>query len=174
MALTSPKLEAAQKQLDAAKANYQGYVTSYNSYASGITPCFNKNKPWYDFSQATSWWQPDRKDCVGVNIIKPQGCNNADKNNCEALVDTLNSVTIPALRAAYAQQVAAQANYDKVFDEVTAEAAADPNFILEQLNVEANAKANALKQWFWIILLLLAAAATFIYFRWFRKKKQST
>lgn len=173
MPITSPKLDAAQKQLDAAKASYQGYVTSYNNYGANITPCFDKDKTWYDASQASTWFNPDKSNCVG-SVLKPQGCSNSDKNECQAFVDTLNQSIIPGLRAAYAQQTAAQANYDKVFDEVAAEAAADPAFILDQLEVEANAKAEALKQWFWIILLLLAAAATFIYFRWFRKKKQST
>lgn len=166
--LQQAKLDAAQQQLDAAKATYQGFVSSYNDYASGITPCFDKNKPWYDFTQATSWWQPDRSDCVG-GITKKQGCNASDKNQCQSFVDYLNTTTIPGLRAAYSKQLAAQSNYDKVFNEVAAEAAADPQLQLDQAEIEANAEANKLKWIFWIAVVVVVAIAAFVWFKWIRK-----
>lgn len=161
MPLTSPKLDAAQKQLDAAKSEYNKLVTFYNLQTGEIAPCYNDPVP--DAQAASTWF----------NAFRKGPCNSlgsCQSSVCKKHVDIVNGA-IPQLKNTYNQRAAAQANYDQVFAEVTAEAQADPQFQLDQLEIEENADANRLKQWFWIILLLLAAAATFIYFKWFRKKK---
>ncbi len=134
------RLAAAQKTLDTAKAVYNGHVSGYNNYGAGITPCFHKKAKWYDASQAATWFNPSRKDCVGSSPIKTQGCSNSDKNQCQAFVDTLNKTKIPALRAAKAVLNTQQANYNKVLAEVTAEVNADPQ---TQIDVAAAAAAAA-------------------------------
>lgn len=157
------KLDAAQQRLDAAKSEYNRLVELYNEQTAEITPCYNDPVP--DATAASTWFNAFSKGpCKGAG-----SCQVAV---CKGHVDNANGY-IPQLKNAYNQRAAAQTNYDQVFSEVVAEAQADPQFQLDQLEIEENADANRLKQWFWIILLLLAAAATFIYFKWFRKKKQA-
>lgn len=164
MPLISPQLEAAQKRNDDAKKNWQNEVQYWTDKFINLE-CYKDEK--HDVFAAATWFTPTDTSCTSAGE-----CTTSDKRNCQQQIELIRG-RIGTLRGNYNEFLAAQANYDKVFVEVSAAAVADPEFILEAKKDEANAYANALKQWFWIILLLLAAAATFIYFKWFRKKKQA-
>lgn len=154
------KLDAAQKKLDAAKAAYQSNVDAYNNSASLLAPCYKDAVP--DVNAASTWFNAFSKGpCMSKGSCKVSDCKNT--------IDYLNSV-IPPLKASYGQLNDAQQNYDKVFKEVTAEAAADPQLQLEQAAIEANASANKLKWIFWIAVVVVVAIASFVYFKWVRKK----
>lgn len=155
------KLNAAQKRNDDAKKNWQSAVEFWNTHFVNIR-CDKQEK--HDAIQAATWFTPNDRKCYKGS----DGCRDADKELCQSEMKLILS-NIGTIRNSYAEFNAAQANYDRVFNEVTAEAAADPVIVLEQAEIEANAEANKYKQIFWIILLLIAAVATFIYFKWFRK-----
>lgn len=168
MPFTSPqqaKLDAAQKQLDAAKAAHQGYVDSYSSWVNSIQGCYKDQIP--NAAAAATWFNAlDTGPCTSAG----PSCTNSSIANCKAVIEkTLNPITIPNLKSTYSQLQAAQGNYDKVLDEVAEEAAADPQLQLEHAEIIANAGAERLKQWFWIVLVIIGAIGTFVYFKWFRK-----
>lgn len=154
------KLDAAQARNDAAKKGWQLATEFWNTHFVALT-CYKAEH--YDVHAAATWFTPNDGPCS-----QGADCSHQDKVACKAEIELVRN-NIGMIRNAYTELQAAQANYDQVFAEVTAAANADPQHQLDQLEIEANAAANKLKQWFWIILLILAAAGTFIYFKWFRK-----
>lgn len=126
------RLTEAQNKLDKAKANYNGYVASYDNYGADITPCYDGS--WYDASQAATWFNPLETHCT-----KKGECTGSDKNQCQAFVRTLNTSIIPGLRSALTELKNSQSNYDKVLAEVISESASDPSNILQQQQQQQNA-----------------------------------
>lgn len=155
------KLDAAQKRLDAAKKSYSDNVARYNDWTKSVQGCYKDTLA--SASDAATWYNPSNKRCKE----RISGCH---PQNCIDTINKLNSDIIPSLRAAYNEQGAAQANYDKVFAEVAAAAAADPQLQLEQAAIEANAGANKLKWIFWIAVVVIVAIAAFVWFKWVKKK----
>lgn len=153
------RIDAAQQKLDAAKLNYDAGVKAYNLIAADIAPCYKDPVP--SSGDASTWFNAFSKGpCVGKG-----SCSVSD---CKSNVDIANNI-IPNLKGAYNILLAAQANYDKVFAEVTAEAQADPAFILQQNQIASNAEANKLKWAFAIVVVVVVSFGIYAYFKWFRK-----
>lgn len=155
------KLDAAQARNDAAKKGWQAATEFWNTHFVGLA-CYKDVK--YDVVAAATWFTPNDSSCS-----QGTDCSHKDKVNCKAEIELVRN-NMGMIKAAYIEFGAAQANYDKVFGEVTAEAAADPQLQLEQAEIEANAGANKLKWIFWISVVVVVAIAAFVYFKWIRKK----
>ncbi len=166
MAFTSEqqkKIDNAQARNDAAKTKWAAAIEFWNTHFVNLK-CYKDVK--YDALAGATWFTP-----TDVSCNSGSGCTSGDKTVCKAEIDLIRN-NIGTFRNDYAEFTAAQANYDKVFDEVTAEVANDPAFILEQKKNEnqakANAKANELKWIFGIVTVLVIAVGAFVYYKWFR------
>lgn len=155
------KLDAAQARNDAAKKGWQGATDFWNLHFSGLK-CYTDTK--YDVVAGATWFTPNDSSCS-----QGKDCTHQDKVNCKAEIKLVRD-NLGNIRAAYAEFLAAQANYDKVFAEVTAEAANDPQLQLEQAEIAANASATRFKWIFWIAVVVIVGIAAFVYFKWIRKK----
>lgn len=130
------KLDAAQKRLDAAKSSYQSWVYSYNDWVLSIQGCYKDPIP--DAVASSTWFNSLN---TGPCTSSGKGCTNSSIVNCKAVIEkTLNPITIPNLKSAYNEQVASQANYDKVLAEVTKESQYDPANVLAQHQLEVEAE----------------------------------
>lgn len=163
------KIDQAQGRLNNAKAAYQGNVTSYSNWVISIQGCYKDTIP--DASAASTWFNAlNTAPCT----TKGKDCKQSDVANCKAVIEkTLNASTIPNLKATYNEQVAAQANFDKVLSEVAQESASDPqNQAIHDAAVASANEAENTKQtsyWFWGAVVVVAGFLIFAYFKWFRK-----
>lgn len=155
------KLDAAQKRNDAAKDAWKSATEFWNFNFIGLK-CYTDVK--YDVVAAATWFTPTDQSCS----TKGSECKTSDKQDCKNAIQFIRD-NMDMIRNAYAEFIAAQANYDKVFNEVTAEAAADPQLQLEQAEIVANAAANRLKWIFGISVVVVIGIAAFVWFKWIKK-----
>lgn len=157
------KIDAAQKLLDAAKAKWNSWVSFYDAHFIKFNQCY-KGK-WYDAYQAASWFNPTKGPCTGQGTCK--------LGDCKDLVDYFNDYIIPNLRSALPELNAAQANFDKVLVEVTAEASSDPSNAAAIAAAAAAAAAEGAvkrqKYIFYGIAIVVIGILVFVYFKWIKK-----
>lgn len=154
------KLDVAQKRNDAAKTNWEGAKKFWQQHFIDLK-CYSDTK--WDAVAAATWFTPNDSSCT----VKGS-CTSSDKATCKSEIALVRD-NIASLRTTYTELGAAQANYDKVFAEVTAEAQNDPAFITAQNQIAASAQANKLKWVFGIVVVVVISFGIYAYFKWFRK-----
>lgn len=157
------KIDAAVKRNDIAKENWKNAVDWWNTHFVNLA-CYKDTK--YDALAAATWFTPNDSSCTGFG--GGMNCTNSQKQTCKSEIALVIS-KIGNIRADYTEYIAAQANYDKVFGEVSAEVKADPTLIAQLAGISAGALANKQKWIFAGIVIVVVGFLIFAYFKWFRK-----
>lgn len=154
------RINAAQKRKDDSISVWKDWNNFWTVHFLNLS-CYKDTK--HSIENAVSWFTPTDASCTAQG-----SCKNDGKNFCKSEIGYVRN-NIGNIKAAYAELQAAQANYDQVFREVSAEVLADPDTIKDLKEIEVSAQATRLRWIFAIIVVIILAAAAYIWWRWFRK-----
>lgn len=149
------RLDAAAKRNELAKQKWQHYNAFWTEHFINLK-CYSDTK--YDISNAVTWFTPTDASCTAK-----AECTTSEKNNCKSKIKLVRD-NIGNIRAAHAELLAAQLNYNTVQAEVTKEVQNDPDFILQQQQ-QAGFNQNVK-----IGLFIAGAVVVIIAFAWAYKK----